>query len=107
MDQKEKELQALKDKIVLLAGNSRQWRGIVEGLCAWEEDENVTGYVSNFALQLISEFRKGSVTEKQCQELARRLEEAAFAVSEEYEDLGTSLRETGKDLAEKKRSWKI
>ena len=100
--QKEKELQALKDKIVLLAGNSRQWRGIVEGLCAWEEDENVTGYVSNFALQLISEFRKGSVTEKQCQELARRLEEAASAVSEEYEDLGTSLRETGKDLAEKK-----
>ena len=99
--QKEKELQALKDKIVLLAGNSRQWRGIVEGLCAWEEDENVTGYVSNFALQLISEFRKGSVTEKQCQELARRLEEAASAVSEEYEDLGTSLRETGKDLAEK------
>ena len=48
------------------------------------------------------EFRKGSVTEKQCQELARRLEEAASAVSEEYEDLGTSLRETGKDLAEKK-----
>lgn len=29
-------------------------------------------------------------------------EEAASAVSEEYEDLGTSLRETGKDLAEKK-----
>ena len=27
--QKEKELQALKDKIVLLAGNSRQWRSIV------------------------------------------------------------------------------
>ncbi|MDO4261713.1 MAG: SbcC/MukB-like Walker B domain-containing protein [Eubacteriales bacterium] len=100
--QKEREMEALQETIRLLAGNSRQWRGIVDGLRAWEQDEQVTGYVSNFALQLIGEFQKGKVTEEQCGELHRRLMEAREAVSEELDDLKDSLREASTELKEKK-----
>ena len=43
--------------------------------------------MSNPALQLIEEFRKGNVTEERCGELRRRLGEARDAVSEEIQEL--------------------
>ena len=85
--QKQKELTELENTVLLLSGNSRQWRKLLDDLSAWETEETVSGYVSNFALQLLDEFRKGKVTEENCKELQKRLEEARENVEEELEDL--------------------
>lgn len=100
--QKEKELSEIKNTINLLAGNSRQWRQILQGLHRWEDDEVVTSYVSNFALQLIGDLQKGAVTEEKCRELKKRLGEAREAISEEIDDLNSSRKKLSAELEEKK-----
>jgi predicted nucleic acid-binding Zn-ribbon protein len=71
---KEQELKDLEYRIALLADNSAQWRQIVKGLKRWEEEDVVTDYVSNRALQLIQEIRGGALTEKLCKELRTHLD---------------------------------
>lgn len=100
--QKTRELSEIQNTIQLLAGNSRQWRQILQGLQQWEEDEIVTGYVSNFALQLIDDFRKGNVSEEKCRELKKRLAEAGEAISGELEELNASRKKLSAELDEKK-----
>ena len=100
--QKQKELTELENTVLLLSGNSRQWRKLLDDLSAWETEETVSGYVSNFALQLLDEFRKGKVTEENCKELQKRLEEARENVEEELEDLTERQRVLSAELEEKK-----
>lgn len=100
--QKERELAEIRNTIGLLAGNSRQWRQIVQGLHQWEEDEIVTVYVSNFALQLIRDFQRGEVSEEKCRELQMRLSEAREAIEEELEELNASQKKLSLELKEKK-----
>ena len=56
---KKKELDDLETTIQLLAGNSRQWREILNGLRAWEEDEDISSYVSNPTLQSLDDVLDG------------------------------------------------
>ena len=53
-------------------------------------------------LQLLDEFRKGKVTEENCKELQKRLEEARENVEEELEDLTERQRILSAELEEKK-----
>ena len=66
--QKEKELKSLKETIKLLARNSEQWREVVKGLVRWEEDEEISAYVSNPALQRIDEIKSGNVSKEAIEE---------------------------------------
>lgn len=102
--QKRRELEEVERTAELLAGNSRQWRNILEGLAGWTEDGPVSDYVSNPALLLIEEFRKGQVTEEKCGKLRQRLAEAREAAEEELRELGERKRALGPELREKKET---
>ena len=98
---KEQELKELETTIRLLADNSAQWRLIIQGLKRWEEDELVTDYVSNRALQLIQDFRQGEVTAQTCEELKRHIGSAFDNISNELSEIQSGIREMEKDLREK------
>ena len=98
---KEQELKDLEYRIALLADNSAQWRQIVKGLKRWEEEDVVTDYVSNRALQLIQEIRGGALTEKLCKELRTHLDLALDNITNELSELRISILETEKDIKEK------
>ncbi len=66
--QKEQELKDLKYRSSS-STNSEQWRDIVKGLSAWEEDDEVTDYVSNQALHRIDDIRDGVVSEDSIEKL--------------------------------------
>ncbi len=100
--QKERELEELGKTIQLLADNSARWRQILRGLRCWEEDDVVTDYVSNRALQLIEELKKGHVTEENCRELRRLLDVAWENIEEELSELRDSIRQETDELREKK-----
>lgn len=99
--QKKQELESCRRVGELLAGNSRQWRMLLAGLKKWDEDEIVTSYVSNRALQLITKFQEGEVTESGCEELQSRLKEAREQVEEALQEEETRRRETAAELKEK------
>lgn len=89
------------ETVILLADNSAQWRQIVKGLKRWEEEDVVTDYVSNRALQLIQEIRGGALTEKLCKELRTHLDLALDNITNELSELRISIHETEKDIKEK------
>ncbi|MDO4313928.1 MAG: SbcC/MukB-like Walker B domain-containing protein, partial [Eubacteriales bacterium] len=99
---KKKELRDLETTIQLLAGNSRQWREILNGLKTWEEDEEISGYVSNPTLQCLEEVLRGEVSVSALEKLKRGLQSALEIIEEELADLNDSIRETTKELNEKK-----
>ncbi|MEE1087223.1 MAG: SbcC/MukB-like Walker B domain-containing protein [Schaedlerella sp.] len=100
--QKEHELEEIKNTIELLAGNAQQWRQILSGLDRWAEDEEITDYVSNRALQLIQEFHKGNVSEKDCKDLKRYLEATWENIDEELTELKQNLKQLAKEVTEKR-----
>ena len=59
---KKKKLEDMQTTIGLLEGNSRQWREILQGLRRWAEDEDISGYVSNPALQCIDDILAGEIS---------------------------------------------
>lgn len=99
---KKKELEDMETTINLLAGNSKRWREILNGLRAWEEDEEISGYVSNPTLQCLEEVLEGEVSVAALERLKRGLQSALESISEELTDLNERIRETTKELAEKK-----
>ncbi len=99
--QKEKELESVQDAIRLLAANSKQWREIINGLKRWEEDTEVSAYVSNPALQLIDEIQYGTATAAQIEKLKKYLADAAENINEELDEINVRLRENGAELKEK------
>ena len=74
-----------------------------EGLKRWEEEDVVTDYVSNRALQLIQEIRGGALTEKLCKELRTHLDLALDNITNELSELRISIHETEKDIKGKTR----
>lgn len=99
---KKKELEELQTTIALLAGNSRRWREIINGLKEWEEDEDISGYVSNPTLQGMREVLEGHVTEELIAEVKRGIRNALENIEEETQDLSDSIRKSTKELNEKK-----
>lgn len=100
--QKEKELKSLKETIKLLARNSEQWREVVKGLARWEEDEEISAYVSNPALQRIDEIKSGNVSKEAIERLKKQLSDALESINEEVDEIGTRISQNRKDLKEKK-----
>ena len=100
--QKEKELKSLKETIKLLARNSEQWREVVKGLVRWEEDEEISAYVSNPALQRIDEIKSGNVSKEAIEKLKKQLSDALESINEEVDEIGTRISQNRKDLKEKK-----
>ncbi len=98
---KEQELAELERTVRLLADNSAQWRMIVQGLKRWEEEELVTDYVSNRALQLIQDFCAGEVTEAACGELKRHLSSALDNITNELSELQSNIKEMEREFKEK------
>ena len=98
---KEQELKEIQKTIHLLADNSAQWRNILRGLKKWEEDDIVTDYVSNRALQLIQNLQDGNVTEDGLKELKRHLDSALENISNESSDLHVEIKEMETSLREK------
>lgn len=68
----------------------------MKGLKRWEEEDVVTDYVSNRALQLIQEIRGGALTEKLCKELRTHLDLALDNITNELSELRISIHETEK-----------
>lgn len=102
---KEQELREMEHIIKLLADNSADWRQILHRLKCWEEDETATDYVSNRALQLISDFAAGKVTAPACGELRSHLKEAMENLTEELTETALSIREMTKELREKEEAF--
>ncbi len=99
--QKEKELETTEDTIRALAVNSKQWREILNGLKQWEEDEEVSAYVSNPALQLIDEIQYGTATAGQIDKLKEYLNEALDNINEELDEVNARVGESARELKEK------
>ena len=92
----------LKETIKLLARNSEQWREVVKGLARWEEDEEISAYVSNPALQRIDEIKSGNVSKEAIEKLKKQLSDALESINEEVDEIGTRISQNRKDLKEKK-----
>lgn len=100
--QKQKELFEMQNTIELLAGNSRQWRQIVNGLHEWEEDEVITDYISNPTLHLIDQFQKGEVSEEACRSLRKQLADVRESIDSDLQDLNEKRKKLSAELEEKK-----
>ena len=99
---KKREMEELKTTILLLQGNSRQWREILHGLKEWEMDEDISGYMSNPALQCLEEIIEGDVSEQVLDKLWGGIQSALEMIGEELADLNDNIRSTAKELDEKK-----
>lgn len=100
--QKEKELEEVCHTIEILAGNSSQWRKILQELRMWEENEDISAYISNPTLHTIEEVADGNITEEILEKLKKHLEDTLENIEEELQDLQDNIRKTRKVLDEKK-----
>ena len=98
---KQKELKELETTVQLLAVNSRQWRDILNGLRKWEEDDNISGYVSNPALQCLEEVLEGQVSFPVLEKLKHGLRNAMNSIEEELEELRRRISKIASELTEK------
>lgn len=100
---KKEQLKELKKRSLMLTDNSHQWIKITSGLKRWEDDEVITDYVSNKALNLIDEITDGSITEENCEQLHLKLESVKQTVEDELEDNTAKKNEIARALREKER----
>ena len=100
---KKEQLKELKKRSLMLTDNSHQWIKITSGLKLWEDDEVITDYVSNKALNLIDEITGGSITEENCEQLHLKLESVKQTVEDELEDNTAKKNEIARALREKER----
>lgn len=100
---KKEQLKELKKRSLMLTDNSRQWIKITSGLKCWEDDEVITDYVSNKALNLIDEITDGNITEEKCEQLHLKLESVKQTVEDEIEDITSKKNEIVRALREKER----
>lgn len=98
---KKKELQELEMTSELLAGNSRQWREIANGLRKWEEDDEISGYVSNPTLQCLEEVLEGKVSLDNLDRLKHGIQNAVKSIEDECRELDARIRKISAELAEK------
>ncbi|MEG1947660.1 MAG: SbcC/MukB-like Walker B domain-containing protein [Lachnospiraceae bacterium] len=100
--EKKKRLQEIEASVHSLEFQSREWREILQKLRMWETDEVVTDFVSNRALQIMEEFRKGTVTIAQCEQLRKAITEVKENIEEELIEVNKQKTELHKELNEKK-----
>ncbi len=98
---KKKELEELSATAGLLADNSRQWREILNGLRKWEDDDEISGYVSNPTLQCLEEVLEGQVSQETLGKLKRGIQNAMRSIEEERRELEAHIRKVTAELAEK------
>ncbi len=98
---KKRELEELATTIQLLAANSRQWRAIVHGLKAWDEDEDISAYMSNPTLQCLEDIVAGEVSVTALSKLKQGIQNTLEMINEELVELSDSIRETTRELKEK------
>ncbi|MCI9152556.1 hypothetical protein D3Z53_18240 [Lachnospiraceae bacterium] len=99
---KQKEMEELKTTIGLLKGNSRQWQEILQNLKEWETNEEISGYISNPALQCLEEILDGEISESALDKLRAGIQNAMEMIGEELAELNDSIRGTARELSEKK-----
>lgn len=99
---KKKELDDLEITLHLLAGNSRQWRELLNGLKAWDEEEEISSYISNPTLQCLEDVLNGEVSVTVLEKLKRGIQNALELISEELDDLNENIRLASRGLNEKK-----
>lgn len=99
---KQKELEDMDKTMSLLAGNSEQWREILNGLCAWNEDEDIGGYVSNPTFQCLEDVLGGEICAAAFEKLKRGFRDALGQIDDEISDLKDEIHATTKELSEKK-----
>ena len=97
---KKNQLEAQNQLAKMLTEKSMQWRKMLEGLRKWEEDEAITDYVSNPMLQRIHAFCSGSITEQQCNDLRRNIQNTLVDIEETLEEYKEQKRESDKELKE-------
>ena len=100
---KQQQLSELTKTSCLLAEDARQWQIICTHLAVWEEDEIITDYISNTALNLIDEVREGKVTEELCQKLHMQLEHDKQEIERELESTAAEQRNVSGELNELKK----
>lgn len=100
--QKEKELEEVRHTIEILAGNSAQWRKLLQELKKWEENDDISAYISNPALHTIEEVADGNINEEVLAKLKKYLKDTLENIEEELQELQDNIRRTGKILTEKK-----
>ena len=100
--QKEKELEEVRHTIKILAGNSEQWRKLLQDLKKWEENEDISPYISNPTLHTIEEVSDGNINEEILEKLKKQLKDTLDSIDEELQGLQENVRKTGKILAEKR-----
>jgi hypothetical protein len=98
---KKKELEDLEPIMNLMAGQSRQWREILNGLAAWDQDETVSEYISNPTLQALEGVQQGTVTQELLEKLKKGIQNVLEIIEEELADLNESIRENTRELNEK------
>ena len=99
--QKERELEEVRHMITILAGNSARWRKLLQNLKKWEENENISDYISNPTLHIIEEVAGGNINEEIHEKLKKHLNNTLESIDEELQELQENIRRTGKVLTEK------
>ena len=99
---KKKELDDMETALQLLSGNARQWREILNGLKAWDEDEEISSYVSNPTLQALDDVVNGEVSIQAIEKLKKGIQNTLEMIGEELDDLNDTIRSTTKELNEKR-----
>ncbi|MDO4452390.1 MAG: SbcC/MukB-like Walker B domain-containing protein [Lachnospiraceae bacterium] len=100
--QKEKELEEVRHTIEILSGTSVQWRKLLQDLKKWEENEDISAYISNPTLHTIEEVADGNINEEIHEKLKKHLKNTLDSIDEELQDLQENIRRTGKILTEKR-----
>ena len=103
LGRKKEHLEELKRRSQMLAANSKQWRGITEGLLQWGADSYVNDYMSQQLRQRIHTFVSESVTEEACVRLHEQILEEKEQLEQEIGLLQEEQRERKKQLEEKRR----
>ena len=103
LGEKEKWLDSLKEKRERQADDNAQWKKIVQGLCAWEEDEIVTDYIGNPTLNAIHALIEGDFTSEECAHLHQRLESEKENIEEICDDTIEEKKKVAKELSEKEK----
>lgn len=99
---KKKEMEELQTTVGLLGGNARQWREILRGLGEWEADEEIGSYISNPTRQCLQEILEGEASASALDKLRSGIQNGLEIIEEEISDLNDRIRNTTKELNEKK-----
>ena len=74
----------------------------MQDLKKWEENEDISPYISNPTLHTIEEVSDGNINEEILEKLKKQLKDTLDSIDEELQGLQENVRKTGKILAEKR-----